>query len=118
MLLHLAPLRSCSDAVDPLGQSISSQELEVKKMSSSPSDYDSDLPQGFDTLSLHTGHNGDPTTLARAVPIYASTSYLFKSADHGANLFALKEFGNIYSRIMNPTNDVFEKRIAGTLPCL
>ena len=54
----------------------------------------------------------DPTTTARAVPIYATTSYVFKSTDHAANLFALKEFGNIYSRLMNPTNDVLEKRLA------
>ena len=75
--------------------------------------YDAELKQGFETLALHAGqlHDGDPTTLARAVPIYATTSYLFKSAEHGANLFALKEFGNIYSRIMNPTNDAFEQRI-------
>eukprot|EP01038_Epipyxis_sp_PR26KG_P009104 gene9104-12277_t len=74
--------------------------------------YDEGLANGFETLSLHAGHGGDPTTQARAVPIYATTSYLFKSADHGAALFALKEFGNIYTRLMNPTNDVFEKRIA------
>ena len=76
--------------------------------------YDSELKRGFETLSLHEGqlHTGDPATNARAVPIYATTSYLFNSADHGAALFGLKEFGNIYSRIMNPTNDVFEKRIA------
>src|SRR3989337_3840526 len=64
------------------------------------------------TLALHAGQEPDPTTTARAVPIYATTSYVFKSTDHAANLFALKEFGNIYTRIMNPTNDVFERRIA------
>src|SRR4051794_13397497 len=66
----------------------------------------------FETLQVHAGQEVDPTTLSRAVPIYQTTSYGFKNAEHGANLFALKEFGNIYSRIMNPTNDVFEKRIA------
>jgi O-acetylhomoserine/O-acetylserine sulfhydrylase len=66
----------------------------------------------FETLQLHAGQEIDPTTGARAVPIYQTTSYGFKSAEHGANLFALKEFGNIYTRIMNPTTDVFEKRVA------
>lgn len=66
----------------------------------------------FETLQLHAGQEPDPATNARAVPIYQTTSYVFKNAEHGANLFALKEFGNIYSRIMNPTNDVFEKRVA------
>ncbi len=64
------------------------------------------------TLALHAGQEPDPTTTARAVPIYATTSYVFKDTDHAANLFALKEFGNIYSRLMNPTNDVLEKRLA------
>lgn len=68
--------------------------------------------QKFETLQLHAGQEVDPTTGSRAVPLYQTTSYSFKSAEHGANLFALKEFGNIYTRIMNPTNDVFEKRIA------
>jgi O-acetylhomoserine (thiol)-lyase len=66
----------------------------------------------FETLQLHAGQEVDSTTQSRAVPIYQTTSYTFKDADHGANLFALKEFGNIYTRIMNPTTDVFEKRIA------
>jgi O-acetylhomoserine/O-acetylserine sulfhydrylase len=66
----------------------------------------------FETLQLHAGQDPDPTTNSRAVPIYQTTSYVFNSADHGANLFALKEFGNIYTRIMNPTTDVFEKRMA------
>jgi O-acetylhomoserine/O-acetylserine sulfhydrylase len=66
----------------------------------------------FETLQLHAGQEVDPTTGARAVPIYQTTSYVFKNSEHGANLFALKEFGNIYTRIMNPTTDVFEKRIA------
>ncbi len=66
----------------------------------------------FETLQLHAGQVPDPVTNARAVPIYQTTSYVFNSAEHGANLFALKEFGNIYTRIMNPTSDVFEKRLA------
>lgn len=66
----------------------------------------------FETLQLHAGQAPDPTTNSRAVPIYQTTSYVFNSAEHGANLFGLKEFGNIYTRIMNPTTDVFEKRIA------
>ncbi|MFZ3385981.1 MAG: O-acetylhomoserine aminocarboxypropyltransferase/cysteine synthase family protein [Candidatus Hydromicrobium sp.] len=74
------------------------------------SELDSKLK--LDTLLLHGGQVPDPTTGARAVPIYQTTSYQFKSTDHAANLFALKEFGNIYSRIMNPTNDVLEKRMA------
>ena len=66
----------------------------------------------FETLQLHAGHSPDTATNARAVPIYQTTSYTFNDAEHAANLFALKEFGNIYTRIMNPTTDVFEKRIA------
>lgn len=66
----------------------------------------------FETLQLHAGQVVDPATNARAVPIYQTTSYVFNNAEHGANLFALKEFGNIYTRIMNPTSDVFEKRLA------
>jgi O-acetylhomoserine (thiol)-lyase len=66
----------------------------------------------FETLQLHAGQEPDPVTGSRAVPIHQTTSYVFKNADHAANLFGLKEFGNIYSRIMNPTTDVFEKRIA------
>lgn len=66
----------------------------------------------FETLQLHAGQEPDPTTGSRAVPIYQTTSFNFNNSEHAANLFALREFGNIYSRIMNPTNDVFEKRIA------
>jgi O-acetylhomoserine/O-acetylserine sulfhydrylase len=66
----------------------------------------------FETLQLHAGQEVDPTTGSRAVPLYQTTSYVFKNAEHGANLFALKEFGNIYTRLMNPTTDVFEKRVA------
>ncbi|HXZ38606.1 MAG TPA: O-acetylhomoserine aminocarboxypropyltransferase/cysteine synthase [Thermodesulfobacteriota bacterium] len=66
----------------------------------------------IETLALHGGQEADPTTGSRAVPIYQTTSYQFKDTDHAANLFALKEFGNIYTRIMNPTNDILEKRVA------
>lgn len=66
----------------------------------------------FETLQLHAGQEVDPTTRSRAVPIYQTTSYTFKDSEHGANLFGLREFGNIYTRIMNPTSDVFEKRVA------
>jgi O-acetylhomoserine (thiol)-lyase len=67
---------------------------------------------GFDTMQLHAGQEVDPATNSRAVPIYQTTSYVFNNTDHAANLFALKELGNIYTRIMNPTTDVLEKRIA------
>ena len=66
----------------------------------------------FETLQVHAGQVADPVTKSRAVPIYQTTSYVFDSVEHGANLFGLKEFGNIYTRIMNPTTDVFEKRVA------
>jgi O-acetylhomoserine/O-acetylserine sulfhydrylase len=66
----------------------------------------------FETLQLHAGQEVDPATGSRAVPIYQTSSYVFKDSEHAANLFGLKEFGNIYTRIMNPTTDVFEKRIA------
>ena len=66
----------------------------------------------FETLQVHAGHTPDQDTLSRAVPIYQTTSYVFKNVEHAANLFGLKEFGNIYTRLMNPTTDVFEKRIA------
>ena len=69
-------------------------------------------PQQLATLAVHGGQVPDPTTGARAVPIYQSTSFVFQDADHAARLFALQEFGNIYTRIMNPTTDVFEKRVA------
>src|SRR2546427_6584488 len=67
---------------------------------------------GFDTLAVHAGQRPDPVTGARAVPIYQPGAYVFEDADHAANLFALQRFGNIYSRIMNPTVAVFEERIA------
>ena len=70
------------------------------------------MSQGIHTISLHAGQKPDPTTGARAVPIYQTSSYVFKSSEHAANLFALKEFGNIYTRLMNPTTDVFEQRVA------
>jgi O-acetylhomoserine (thiol)-lyase len=66
----------------------------------------------IETLALHGGQDADPTTGSRAVPIYQTTSYQFKDTEHAANLFGLKEFGNIYTRLMNPTTDVFEKRMA------
>lgn len=72
----------------------------------------SDRKLKFDTLQVHAGQKPDPTTGSRAVPIYQTTSYVFNNAEHAANLFALKETGNIYTRIMNPTTDVFEQRIA------
>jgi O-acetylhomoserine (thiol)-lyase len=68
--------------------------------------------QKFETLQIHAGHTPDQDTLSRAVPLYQTTSYVFKNSEHAANLFGLKEFGNIYTRLMNPTTDVFEKRIA------
>ncbi len=68
--------------------------------------------RGLGTLALHAGQEPDPTTTARAVPIYATSSFVFHDADHAAKLFGLQEFGNVYSRIMNPTNDVLEKRLA------
>ena len=66
----------------------------------------------FETLQLHAGHTPDSATHSRAVPIYQTTSFTFNDSEHAANLFGLKEFGNIYTRIMNPTTDVFEQRIA------
>ena len=74
----------------------------------------SDQPNNlkFETLQLHAGQEVDSVTNSRAVPIYQTTSYTFNSSQHGADLFALKEFGNVYTRIMNPTNDVLEKRLA------
>ena len=73
---------------------------------------DEQKPQGLGTMAVHAGQEPDPTTNSRAVPIYATTSYVFDSPEHAANLFGLSEFGNIYSRLMNPTNDVLEKRLA------
>ncbi|RNC70978.1 MAG: homocysteine synthase [Desulfuromonadales bacterium] len=72
----------------------------------------SDTKHNFDTLALHAGQSVDPATQSRAVPIYQTSSYVFKSSEHAANLFGLKEFGNIYTRIMNPTSDVLEQRLA------
>src|SRR5438067_3880750 len=68
--------------------------------------------QQLATIAVHGGQSPDPATGSRAVPIYQTTSYLFQDADHAGRLFALQEFGNIYTRIMNPTTDVFEKRVA------
>ena len=66
----------------------------------------------FETLQLHAGQEVDQSSLSRAVPIYQTTSYLFKDSEHAAKLFALQEFGNIYTRINNPTNDILEQRLA------
>ena len=71
-----------------------------------------DKAQKIDTKALHAGQVPDSDTLSRGVPLYLTTSYLFRDAEHAANLFALKEFGNIYTRLMNPTTDVLEKRLA------
>jgi len=84
--------------------------LKSKKGETAMSKIDSKLK--IETLALHGGQEADPTTGSRAVPIYQTTSYQFKNTEHAANLFGLKEFGNIYTRLMNPTTDVFEKRIA------
>jgi len=77
-----------------------------------PSDATTSPQFGFNTRQLHAGQKPDPTTGSRTVPIYQTTSYQFKDTDHAARLFALQEFGNIYTRIMNPTSDVFEQRMA------
>src|ERR1700753_3537756 len=69
-------------------------------------------PLGFNTRALHAGYAPDPTTHARAVPIYQTTSFVFDSSEHAAALFGLQQFGNIYTRIMNPTTDVLEQRVA------
>ena len=71
-----------------------------------------DRPLGFNTRALHTGFDSDPATNARAVPIYQTTSYVFNDSAHAAALFGLQQFGNIYTRIMNPTTDVLEQRVA------
>lgn len=71
-----------------------------------------DRKLSFETLAIHAGQEIDPTTFSRAVPLYQTTSYGFRDAEHAANLFSLKEFGNIYTRLMNPTSDVFEQRLA------
>src|ERR1035438_1388258 len=75
-------------------------------------DEESVVKQGLGTMAIHAGQVADPTTNSRAVPIYQTTSYLFNDSDHAARLFALQEFGNVYTRLMNPTTDVFEKRVA------
>ncbi len=67
---------------------------------------------GFETVALHSGHTIDSDTLSRGVPVYRTSSFVFKNTEHAANLFALKELGNIYTRLMNPTTDILEKRIA------
>ncbi|MFD1137403.1 homocysteine synthase [Paenibacillus urinalis] len=82
------------------------QEEENRNMSNEQKDY------AFETLAVHAGQEIDPTTLSRAVPLYQTTSYAFRDSEHAANLFSLQEFGNIYTRITNPTTDVFEQRMA------
>ena len=77
-----------------------------------PMTTNGDRQWGFRTRSLHAGGQPDPTTGARAVPIYQTTSYVFEDTEHAANLFALQRFGNIYTRIMNPTTAAFEERMA------
>ena len=72
----------------------------------------SDRKFGFDTNCVHAGQEPDPTTKSRAVPIYQTTAYAFDDTDHAAALFNLEQFGNIYTRIMNPTNGVFEQRFS------
>src|SRR5215208_4967542 len=96
------PLRRSSKVRDNIGREKRMTDMADQKMQ----EY------GFETLALHAGQEVDPATTARAVPIYQSTSYVFNDTDHAANLFALSEMGNIYTRIMNPTTDVFEKRVA------
>ena len=81
----------------------------VQRFLCSSSNQDS---QKFETLQIHAGQLVDPWTRSRAVPIFATSSFVFDDSEHGAKLFGLEEFGNIYSRITNPTNDVFEKRVA------
>src|SRR3954466_10998877 len=73
---------------------------------------DEDRIFGFDTLAVHAGQRPDPVTGARAMPIYQTTSFVFEDSDHAAELFALQRFGNIYTRIMNPTTAAFEERVA------
>src|SRR5437899_12444738 len=75
-------------------------------------EIDSDHVFGFDTLSIHAGQRPDPATGARAVPTYQTTSFIFEDTAHAAHLFALQRFGNIYTRIMNPTNAALEERVA------
>src|ERR1035438_4262716 len=75
-------------------------------------DEESVVKQGLGTMAIHAGQVVDSVTNSRAVPIYQTTSYLFNDSDHAARLFALQEFGNVYTRLMNPTTDVFEKRVA------
>jgi len=86
-------------------------ELLIQDLENEMSDT-AEVKQHFATLAVHAGQSPDPTTGSRAVPIYQTTSYVFNDADHAGRLFGLKEFGNIYTRIMNPTTDVFEKRVA------
>lgn len=88
------------------------KDINLEIINMADKSYDEGLSSGFATIGLHTGHGAENDNLSRAPAIHATTSFLFKSAEHGANLFAAKEFGNIYTRIMNPTTDVFETRVA------
>jgi O-acetylhomoserine (thiol)-lyase len=106
ILDHLLRWYSKKNAGQPSGAATANQQAPQ------PAGENTVATQGLGTLALHAGQKPDPTTGSRAVPIYQTTSYVFKSTEHAANLFALKEFGNIYTRLMNPTTDVFEQRIA------
>ena len=94
------------------GINLLSKKCHTKQKGVIMSNNNNGFSHKFETLQLHAGHEPDSATNARAVPIYQTTSYTFNDAEHAANLFGLKEFGNIYTRIMNPTTDVLEKRIA------
>ena len=106
----LANSNSSSHSLYSLAQppaTVTRSPLDLASIMSAPA-----KPLHYDTLQVHAGQTVDKGTNARAVPIYATTSFSFNDTDHGARLFGLQEFGNIYTRIMNPTTDVFEKRIA------
>src|SRR5690349_9793076 len=103
-----APSRACGARAEFYIRNVAGRSLPGRLQETNMSE----TQPGFETQALHAGQEVDPTTKSRAVPIYMTTSYVFDSPEHAANLFGLKEFGNIYTRIMNPTTDVFEKRIA------
>jgi O-acetylhomoserine (thiol)-lyase len=90
----------------------SSQSVILNRYTAFMSDPKIDRPLGFNTRAVHAGYSPDPTTHSRAVPIYQSTSFTFDNTDHAAALFGLQQFGNIYTRIMNPTTAVLEERVA------
>src|SRR5690554_6478331 len=97
---------------DPCGRPVQGNAEKHGRSLSVANEAQSQPQYRLETLAVHAGQQPDPATGSRAVPIYQTTSYVFRDADHAANLFALKEFGNIYTRIMNPTTDVFEQRMA------